>query len=271
MGYVLLAGFAFFTALLFTVICLRGLNADYSQVLDATSVIFLIYIPLLTMRVFAEEAAQKTDQLLFTAPLRIWRVVLGKFLAAFLFFATCMGVTLVFPLALSFFGKIPVPAITGAFLGYTLLGAAFVAVGVFMSSLSGSQIIAAFTTFGALFVLYLLGAIKAIVPSDTMSSVIFVCVLLAFLSYLLFDATRSLAAGAGLCLAGLIAVVATALKNRNMYEGLIVKFLDFFAVTARFENFAGGILSVSDIVYYLSFTAAFLFFTVNAAEKRRWR
>ncbi|GHU51307.1 hypothetical protein AGMMS49975_04280 [Clostridia bacterium] len=270
-GYVLLAGFVFFNALMFTLVCIQYKAPDYSFVMSASAVIFLVMIPLLTMRLFAEESGKKTDQLLYTAPVRISSIVAGKFLSAFLFLLFAMAITMLFPLSVSAFGALPAAKIAGSFLGYALLGGAFISVGMFVSVLTSSQITAAFGTFGGLFVFYILGAVVQAVPTDTTTSVVFVCLLLAVFCYILFDATRNIFAGLGTCIVGLAVIIGIALKNPLLYDGVIVKFLNWFSLTTRFGNFTNGILNLSDIVYYITFTLAFIYFTINVIEKRRWR
>ena len=270
-GYIVLAGFVLFSALYFSLYCIRMLYPDYSYVLSSTSIVFLIMIPIITMRLFAEEMKQKTDQLLFTVPLKIESIVIGKYLSAFLFFLIGMAITVLFPLLISFFGELPTAQITGAFIGYILLGAAFISIGLFISVLTDNQIIAAFGTFGALFLLFMIDSLKDLIPVDTVSSLIFVGVILIAFGFAVYDSTRSVLAGIIVAIIGVAAAVVLYFINPLYFDGAMVKTVGWLSLLLRFNNFSLGILNISDIVYYLTFTAAFIFLTINVIEKRRWK
>jgi len=270
-GYILLAGFVFFNGMYFAMVNIGGLYPDYSYVLGVTSIIFLIMIPILTMRLFAEEQRQKTDQLLYTSPLKIGYVVLGKYLAAALFLFMAMAITMLFPVSLRFFGPVPWAKIISCMAGYFLLGAAFISAGMFISVLTDNQIVAAFGSFVFLFILYILDGLSSIAPSDTTASVAFICALLFVFCFVLYNATRNIYAGVIVGLLGICAISVIAIVNPLIYDGAIPKFLGWFSLMARFDNFYQGILNISDIVYYITFSAAFIYLTMNVIEKRRWR
>jgi len=270
-GYIVLAGFVLFNALYFSLYCVRMLYPDYSYVLSSTSIVFLIMIPIITMRLFAEEMKQKTDQLLYTAPLKIESIVVGKFISAFLFFLIGMGITVLFPFVTSFFGELPVSQITGAFVGYILLGATFISIGLFISVLTDNQIIAAFGTFGALFLLFMIDGLTELIPVDTTSSLIFVGVIALGFSFIVYDSTRSVVAGIIVAVVGTAVIGALYLINPLFFDGAMVKTVGWFSLMMRFQNFSLGILNISDIIYYITFAAAFIYLTVNVIEKRRWK
>ena len=270
-GYIVLAGFVLFTAFYYSLYCVRGLYPDYSVVLSSTSIVFLIVIPIITMRLFAEEMKQKTDQLLYTAPLKIESIVIGKFLSAFIFFLIGMLITVLFPFLMSFFGDLPVSQITGTFIGYILLGATFISIGLFISVLTDNQIIAAFGTFGALFVLFMIDGLVELIPVDTTSSLIFVGVIMLGFSFIVYDSTRSIIAGVIIALIGIGTIAVLYMINPLFFDGAMVKTIGWFSLMLRFRNFSLGILNVSDIIYYFTFAAAFIYLTVNVIEKRRWK
>jgi ABC-2 type transport system permease protein len=121
------------------------------------SVVLLFFIPMLTMRLFAEEKRAGTIELLLTYPVRDGAVLLGKFLAALVLYALLLALTLLYPAMVAYFGRIEWGAILTGYLGLLLLGATFLAVGVFISSLTESQIVAAFATFGVLLAFWIIG------------------------------------------------------------------------------------------------------------------
>jgi ABC-2 type transport system permease protein len=121
------------------------------------AVVLLFFIPMLTMRLFAEEKRSGTMELLLTYPLRDGEVLAGKFLAALCLYALILALTLFYPVTVAWFTKIEWGAVLTGYLGLLLIGAAFLAIGLFVSSTTENQIVAGFGTFGALLSLWLLG------------------------------------------------------------------------------------------------------------------
>jgi ABC-2 type transport system permease protein len=232
---------------------------------------FLILIPVLTMRLFSDEARQKTDQLLYTSPLTVAQIVLGKFFAAFALFVLSLTVTMVFPLILSRYGSVPVAETVGAFAGFIMLGACFVAVGLFISSLTESQIVAAVASFGALFTFFIIDAVAVGIPKDRTTSFIFLALIAGGIAYVIYDATKSYLIGiiTGVVEAGIL--IAVFFLNPLLFDGTAFHVLTWFSVFTRFSRFGEGIFDLASIVYYATFTGAFVFLTVNVIEKRRWR
>ncbi len=119
--------------------------------------IMVILIPLITMRTFSEEIRTKSDQGLLTAPVGVFSIVFGKFLAAFLMFAISLTATLIPAVIITFFSSPDWPRILCTYIGVLLCGIALIAIGVFISSLTQSQIVAAIATFGISMLLMLIG------------------------------------------------------------------------------------------------------------------
>jgi len=271
MGYVFMAFMLLVIAIGFALNNVRGLSANFQFALDGTMIFFFILIPVLTMRLFSEEARQKTDQLIFTSPLSVLSIVVGKFFAAFSLFIIATGASVVMPIMLSRFGELPLNQIIGTYVGFTLVGAACIAVGVFISVLTDNQIIAAVITIGAIFVMFIMTSIAVIVPTTLWASFIFVLLVITAVVGVWYNATRNIIATA------VVAVVALAIAgglyyfNNLIYDGLIVRVLLWFSLFGRFQSFSRGILNINDIVYYVSFSALFVYMTINVIEKRRWR
>ncbi|MBR2477222.1 MAG: ABC transporter permease subunit [Clostridia bacterium] len=155
-GYVFIAIFFFVASLFFSINNLFGGSGDINMVFDNMILIFLFLTPVITMRLIAEEKNAKTDQLLFTAPIKVSSIVLGKFFAAISIFAIAMALTVVYPLLLASFTEPDWGKMISNYVGFMFMGAAFVSIGLYISSLTENQIIAAVTTFGVLFLLYLI-------------------------------------------------------------------------------------------------------------------
>lgn len=137
-----------------------------SYSLSAIAFLFMVTVPILTMRVLAEEKHAKTDQLLLTAPISVGKIVLGKFLALALVYTICIGVICVAPLVLMIFGEVPLAETYVGILGFWLYGLATIAIGTFVSSLTESQVISAVASFGLIFVGYMMSSICSVISSS---------------------------------------------------------------------------------------------------------
>lgn len=137
-----------------------------SYSLSAIAFLFMVTVPILTMRVLAEEKHAKTDQLLLTAPVSVGKIVLGKFLALALVYTICIGVICVAPLVLMIFGDVPLAETYVGILGFWLYGLATIAIGTFVSSLTESQVISAVVSFGLIFVGYMMSSICSVISSS---------------------------------------------------------------------------------------------------------
>ena len=280
-GYIFLFILVGLVGIFFSFYNLGGQNGDFQNTLNQITIFLLIMIPVLTMRLFAEEARQRTDQLLFTAPVSVSSIVIGKFLSAF--FLACIGlaITVLYPLMISRFGTLPTAQISTLYLGFILLIACFISVGMFISVSTENQIIAAVITFLIMVFMFIMDAIvnainSAITNSSASSSASLVSVgsvalIIIIVAYIVYDSTKNFYAGA---FAGLILIAAAAglyFYNSAVFDGIIVKVTQWLSVMSRFDNFNNGILNISDIIYYISFTAAFIYLSINTLEKRRWR
>ena len=146
-GYLFIFFILVLTGIYFSAYQLSAAYPKFEYTLSAITFAFLIGVPILTMRVLAEERKQKTDQLLLTAPVSVSGIVIGKYLALVTVFAVPMAVMCTYPLIMSRFGTVEFASAYTAVLGFFLLGCANIAIGVFMSALTESQVIAAVLTF----------------------------------------------------------------------------------------------------------------------------
>ena len=135
----------------------------------AVSLIFLFFIPALTMRVIAEEKKSGTIELLVTMPVRDIEIVLGKYVAAVILVASALALTFAYPLTISVLGDPDSGALIGGYLGLLLMGGAYVAIGMFTSGLTQNQIIAFIVGFVIIFALYMLDKVIMFVPGTAAS------------------------------------------------------------------------------------------------------
>lgn len=270
-GYVFLTAFILTTALIFVTNNVLGSSSDYASTLFSTLSIFLILIPLLTMRLFAEEAKQKTDQLLYTSPITISSIVLGKFLSALILFLVGLLITLTFPIILNNYGEVITPLLLGSIFGYILLISCFISVGIFVSSITDNQITAGFITFATVFLFFILNTIIGSLPSDRLSAVIFVSFIVFICSVITLDSTKSKIFSIVTFIALMAVLLITFYINPTLFDNGIFKILSWFSLLGRFEGFVIGVINLSDVIYYISFIILFIYLTISNIEKRRWK
>ncbi len=152
-AYVLIGLYLFILSLFFADSVNYGVADFSSSFISSMSFLLLFIVPLLTMRTLAEDKKAGTEVLLLTSPTRISQIVIGKFLASFSVFLVMTATTFIFPLILILFGQPEESTILSSYLGFILLGAVYISVGVFASSLTENQIVAAIISFVSLFAL----------------------------------------------------------------------------------------------------------------------
>ena len=269
-GWVIAAVSLFFLGLYFTNRNLMYASSDFASVLYTTTLIMLFLLPAISMRSFAEERKNKTDQLLLTSPVSIPAIVAGKFLAELAVFALPLAAAVVMPLLLQAFGTVSLVAAYSALLGYLLLGGACLAVGTWISALTENQILAYLATFGALLVAYLMNGIQTMFTTGNLLAFIVFMIVLLVASVLVGVICKRLAAGAAVFCAGAV-VLFVLFQLRPAW--LLTAFNAVLSALALFEPFkdiVGGMFSIPAIVYYLSVMGLFLFLTGQALARRRW-
>ena len=192
-GYIFMAVLLAVAGLYYTANCLVGGYPVFGVILSSIYFVLLIVVPVLTMRSMAEEKKQKTDQLLLTAPVSIWQIVAGKYLAMLTVFLIPMLALCLYPLILLQFGSVSLPMAYASIFGYTLFGAACLAIGLFLSALTESQVIAAVLTFGVLFFLNMSSGIANVIGAEGILADILsaVCIYEPFINFVqgIFDLT----------------------------------------------------------------------------------
>ena len=216
-AYVVLAVYFFFSGFFFYFYCFVGDSTSLSYVFANMFYIVMFVIPVLTMKTFSEEKKQKTDQALLTSPTSLIEIVLGKFFGALTIYALCCAMFLVYAIVISVFAKPHWSVVLCTLIGIFLLGAALIAINIFISALTESMVVAAVVGMGVGLVFDAMDYFISIVP-------------VKWVSFILEK----------------------------------INFLDYY------KNFTYGILSIVDVVYYLSVAGLFLFFTTRVLERRCW-
>ncbi len=270
MGYVLLAFFLAVGGLYFTVMNLMSGYPDLSYTLYNNLFVLLVLVPLLTMRSFAEERRARTDQLLLTSPVPLWRIVLGKYLAVLSVFGLAVLVFALYPLIMSRGGAVSYRQSYAALLAFFLLGAACIAIGVFLSSLNENQIVAAVCSFFVLLLAYLMPSIQTLFTvGSALAMGVFLVLAVLGAAYAGWH-SRSWGLGLGVFAVCCAAILVLFWLRSAALTSAFSSLLGALCLFSPFETFVSGLFSLSTVVYYLSVTALFLFFTCQTLEKRRW-
>lgn len=269
-GWVLCAFMTFVIGLYFTALCLSGGYAEFSYVLNSIMFVFLVAVPLLTMRSIVEERRQKTDQLLLTSPATIGSIVWGKYFALLTVFAVPLVVSAILPLVMCLFGTVSLLRAYVALGAFFLLGAAAVAIGLFLSSLTESQIIAAVCTFGTLLLLYLMPSIAQLVSGTALTSLLAYSLLFAALALLLYGMMHNKVLPAIAFAAAEVVLLIVYFAKASLLEGSFPRLMNAVALFDRYSGFVDGVCDISALVYFISVALLFVFLTCQSFEKRRW-
>lgn len=215
LGYVFIGVFMLLAGSQFRNALFVQKTGSFQYILASCMATLVLLIPIITMRLLAEEKANKTDQLLLASPVKVWEIVAGKFMAAMSVFLISVATTLPYLVIVAKWGEVVLSEVIAAYIGYILIGALIIAMGLFISATTESQIVAAVITYGVIMALLFM--------SDVTTGIAFIDNILGYLSILEWA-----------------------------------------------NAFFRSIISLSGVVYYLSFTAVFLFATVRKVESRRW-
>ena len=217
LGSGVLVIFYLFSGLFFNSYNLVAQNTSMSSLFSSIVNLLGFLVPVLTMRLMSEEKKQRTDQLLLTSPVSLPGLVLGKLLSCYIVYVLMCSITLVYAVIMSSFGSPDWPVVISQFVGLLLLGLALTAIGMFISSLTESQIIAVVGTYAIILLVTIISSIAQIVPNATVAAI-----------------------------------------------------LNAIALFQRYNSFSYGLLDFSNIVYFLSVAAFFVYLTIRVFEKKRW-
>lgn len=278
-GWVFIAIFLVLAGLYFMVYNLTQGVTNFSYVFQGIEFFFVVLlVPVLTMRIVAEENRNKTDQLLYTAPVSVGKIMVGKYLALLTLFGAAMLIVSTYPLILSGLVKkvatgvesVDFAVAYGSILGFFLLGAAYIAIGMFISSLTESQVIAAVASGIVMIFTYLMTSIADMLPSDHTFNFWFFAVLIVIGCVVLYFWIHN----SWMC--AIVGVVAEAVLTAlyllftTKFDGLLGKILGGISIVDRYDNFVLGIFDVSALVYYLSVCFLFVFMTIQRIKKKRY-
>lgn len=243
--------------------------ANFEYALGTFCIGFVALVPILTMRVMAEEKKQKTDQLLSLLPITGADIVLGKYFAMAVVFIAPMLVACVYPFIFSLYGDVYLPTSYGALFAFICLGLALIAIGMFISSLTESQGMAAGICVVVMLFCYY-SADLADYISSTAFNVAALLMLSALLALLVRRLTRSDVAGLIILVLCVAAVAITWFVSPDSLQTLLPDLMSKLSLFERFYTFVNGVFDVTAITYYASVAVFFLFLCVQSWEKKRY-
>lgn len=249
---------------------LQAAVSNFEYVLSFGMIIFVVIVPILTMRVIAEERKQKTDQLLYSLPISTVQVIMGKYLALLVVYLIPLLIISIYPIIFAQYGDVYLPTSYGSLAAIFIMGAALVALGVFISSLTDNQGLAAGIGIAAILFNYYSVSLSEYVSSTSVGSIIALALLALIIGAIVRYLTRNETLGYGVTLVLIAAITVTSFIDPTVFEGLLPKIMRQLSLFNRFNTFVSGVFDLTAIFYYISVIVFFLFLSVQSMEKRRY-
>lgn len=269
-GYIVVAFTVLFAGIFTSYTNLKFLSTRFEYVMSNMSIVFLIVVPILTMRTFSEERKQKTESLLYASPVTTTEIVLGKYFALLTVTAIPLLMICIIPLILRMFGNVYLPAAYISIGGFFILGAALLAIGMFISSLTDIQILAAGLTFVLLLANYFMGTLAPYINTEAYVSLIAVIVAAVLLGVVIALVLKNWIPGVIVGALGVIAAVVVYIIRPITYTNILMQFMGSIALFDRYSSVMYTSLDLSDMLFLVSTAVVFVFLTVQSLEKRRW-
>ena len=244
--------------------------SNFEFALSYFSIIFAVIVPILTMRVIAEERKQKTDQLLYSLPITTTQVIVGKYLALLVVYMIPLCIAALYPLIFSQFGDVYLLTSYGAMLAFFLMGAALIALGVFISSLTDNQGFAAGIGISVILLNYFSVSLSEYVSTTAFGSAAALCVIILALGAVIKHLTKNENLAYGVCFVLIAAIAIICFMDSAKFEGLLPGIMTKLSLFDRFTGFVNGVFDMTSIVYYASVIVFFLFLSIQSLEKRRY-
>ena len=269
-GYVFGAFLLLFTGIGAMIYNINASVANFEYVLSFISVVFVVIIPILTMRIIAEERRQKTDLLLYSLPITSAEIAIGKSLALLVVFMIPLVFVAAYPLIFAQYGDVYIPTSYGSLVAFFFMGAAFISMGMYISSLSESQGVAAGICIAFMLFNYFCATLADYVSASVAGSVVVLVLLCIALSFIVKIMTRSNIAAFITLVLGAAAILAFYFTGSDSLENLLPNIMKNLSLYERFNIFVNGVFDITGIVYYISVIAFFLFLSIQSLEKRRY-
>ena len=269
-GYLFIGFLLLFVGVYSYVYNIQNSLANFEYVLSGMSFVFLLIIPVLTMGVIADEKRRNTDQLLYSLPLSMTEVVLGKYFAMLVVLLIPTAIICIYPLVMNLFGNVYLLKTFGAIIGFFFLGAALIAVGMFVSSLTESPAVAAGICFLLLLLNYFMSSLSGYLPATATPSLIAMTALVLIAALIIWMMTRSVGAAGIFAAAAVSILVVLYLVNATWFAGLFPKIMSGLSLFERFNSFVDGVFDVKALIFYMTVCVLFVFLSIQSMDKRRW-
>lgn len=270
-GFVFLAFFLVIIGIYTWAYNLSSGLGNFEVTLGGISFMYVLLIPILTMRIVAEENRQKTDQLLYTAPISLTKIIIGKYFAVMTLFSCAFIPICIYPLIIHMYGTdVRLAPAYSSIIGFYLLGAATISIGLFISSLTESQVIASVISFITLLLTFLLSNITSLLPTDAMAQCVMIAVLWLVICLVFYHMMNNVTVLIMMAVIGEAAIWIVYAAKSSLYESLLTNVLNTLALSARYDDFSLGILNYDAIVYYVSIAFLFVFLTIQMIKKKRF-
>ncbi len=269
-GYVFGAFLLLFCGIFTMIYNLQNLLVNFEYALNDMTLVFLIAVPILTMRVIAEERRSKTDQLLYALPISMTQVVMGKYLALMVTLLIPTAIMALYPMLLSAYGNLSLLTSFNALLGFFLLGGALLSIGLFISSVTESQAVAAGVCFVVMLLNYFLNSLAGYVTTEALASYLAFAALLLIAVGIFWYMTKNKLASLVACTVTQCGLLVWYLLDEAAFAGAFPDMISQLSLFERFYVFIGGVCDLTGVVYFISVIAFFLYLTVQSMEKRRW-
>ena len=270
-GFVFLAFFLVIIGIYTWAYNLSSGLGNFEVTLGGISFMYVLLIPILTMRIVAEENRQKTDQLLYTAPISLTKIIIGKYFAVMTLFSCAFIPICIYPLIIHMYGTdVRLAPAYSSIIGFYLLGAATIAIGLFISSLTESQVIASVVSFITLLLTFLLSNITSLLPTDAIAQCVMIAVLWLVICFVFYHMMNNVTILIMMAVIGEAAIWIVYAVKSSLYESLLTNILNTLALSTRYDDFSLGILNYDAIVYYVSIAFLFVFLTIQMIKKKRF-
>lgn len=269
-GYLFCAFLLLFAGIFTMSYNLNSGYANFEYVMKSMSLIFIFAIPVLTMGTIAEERRKKTDQLLLTLPVGLPKIVLGKYFALLCVFDVPIAVMALYPLILSRYGNVFFLAAYGPLLACFFMGAALIAIGMFISSLTDNQVVAAVLCLVVFLINNYMVSLAYYVPGTAAGSFFAFSGLVLLLCIVTRIMTKNWAAAFSILAAVEAIIFCLKIFWPGVLEGAFPIFMSSISIFDRFNLFVEGMFDLTTLFFYVIVAVVFLFFTVQSLDKRRW-
>lgn len=270
-GYITTAIMMLISGIYIYAINAEGASGDFSSTfVNMAFIYFIVLIPLITMKTFAEEKKQKTDQLLYSLPVKSLGVVLGKFLSCCTVTAVPVVLMGLYPLIFSAYGNVNFLSAYSALFGFFMLGASLISIGMFFSSLTESQVVSAIITLVFILLGELLPSLSEYISSNAIAGAVVFMAMGLFVGFIVYFLTKNTVIGLSTAVVIDLAIAVIYIVKKEWLEGLLPSIAEKLSLFSRFNDFSSGVFDLTSIFFFISVACVFLFLTVQSVEKKRW-